>query len=82
MTGDEARAIYRTEKAKRAERAQAALTPVKKAFRALLDREKEQRKGGRPRKNFTLGSRPFHAVRVDPADALLVALGRFTGRAG
>lgn len=74
-------ALYRTEKARRAERDQAALVPVAQAFQAQLAREDAQRKGGRPRKNIVVGnvSRPFFARAVDPRDALLEALGPYGG---
>ncbi len=88
LAAEPAIALYRTEKAKREERRAAELQPVKQALQAVLDREKEARKGGRPRgsgkggmKSMTIHQRPFFAKRVDPVDALVESLGHFNGNA-
>jgi hypothetical protein len=77
----------RIERAKRADRLDPILAEAKRDYEALLAREKEGRKGGRPRgsgKTISVGrGRPNQFVNVheDPRDALLNALGNFSGAA-
>ena len=49
MTPDEHRALYFLEKARRAERPNPKLDAAKREFDAQLQRERDARKGGRPR---------------------------------
>lgn len=77
-------ALYRSEKDKR--RQQALIAEARVAYDALLERERERTKGGRPKKaaQFQLPSKPgkpqVDARRVADADALLEALPAYFGR--
>lgn len=83
-------ALYRTEKSLAAERIARILDDAKESYALMLEREKQRLKGGRPkasgkggRKNLTITPSTWSKVRrsdftgVDPADALLSALGHF-----
>lgn len=82
-------ALYRTEKAKAEERRRSrVMDDAKAAFAAMLQREQDAGRGGRPRGSKNNGwtglnpQRPqIHAVKCDPADALIVALGHYGGAA-
>lgn len=70
--------LYRSEKAKRDERVRnTVILEAKAAFDAMLQRERERAKGGRPKSaNPTIGkSRRGDFGRSDPKDALVEALG-------
>lgn len=86
----EAIALYRTEKAKRDERRKLnpQMTEAQRAFAAILERDRQNGKGGRPRgsKNgeryaVKPGKPMLELRRNDPLD-LTPYLGEFYGRAG
>lgn len=83
-------ALYRAEKAKRAERLKARpeLATAKAAYQAALQREQDARKGGRPPKpgggkNIRVGAirNQFPNVQSDPKDALLNSVQPYYGAA-
>jgi hypothetical protein len=84
-TTADAIALYRHEKARRAERPDPRMLAAKVALEALRERDRENQRGGRPKKSF--GSVPgltarkaqpgkpqIFAMRPDPKDALLDAV--------
>lgn len=81
-------ALYRTEKAIRAERLaqSAAMQAAKAAYAAQQERDRQARKGGRPKGSgarslelIPAKRNQFANVTADPADALLNALGGYQG---
>lgn len=59
------------------------MAEAKAAYQAALKREEEMRKGGRPKGSVTVGKgrNQFPNVQSDPADALVNALGSYSGAA-
>ncbi len=79
--------LYALEKEKRRLHPRPALLAAKAAYLALLERDKQAGRGGRPKNGpKPIGSinvnpsRPnIYAQRVEPADSLWTALGHFAG---
>ncbi len=78
--------LYQVEKEKRRLHPRPALLAAKAAYEALLERDKQAGRGGRPKNSKPINSlnigrgRPnIYAQRVEPVDALWTALGHFAG---
>jgi hypothetical protein len=74
--------LYRAEKARTTAKRAAAIAATQQEFAAALKRAEDNRKVGRPKKGVAgnLG-RPKMDLYSDPADALIAALGSYSGAA-